>query len=73
VIGKIESAWLSDDEVLYVRQRLRSLKRYLDARKTRRDGSLYLAAFFVLPVVRSRGAATSRTPRRTPSSRKRLP
>ena len=47
---------LTPEEMKHVHRRLLSLKRYLDARKDRRDGSLYLAAFFVVPVVRSRGA-----------------
>ena len=61
VVAKLENAWLTPKELAIVRERLRSLKRYLDARKGRRTGALYLAAFFVLPVVRSRGART-RTP-----------
>jgi hypothetical protein len=56
VIAKLENAWLTPEEMKHVHRRLLSLKRYLDARKDRRDGSLYLAAFFVVPVVRSRGA-----------------
>lgn len=56
VIAKLENAWLTPGEIKHVHRRLLSLKRYLDARKDRRDGSLYLAAFFVVPVVRSRGA-----------------
>jgi hypothetical protein len=47
-----------------VRDRLRSLKRYLDARKSRREGALHLAAFFLVPVVRSRGATMRRSARR---------
>jgi predicted transcriptional regulator len=64
VIGKIEMAWLTPAEFLHVRERLRSLKRFLDARKTRREGSLHLAAFFVLPVTRTRGARVSDAPPR---------
>lgn len=56
VVGKIEHAWLSPAEFAHVRTRLRSLKRYLDSRRTRREGELYMAAFFLLPVARSRGA-----------------
>jgi hypothetical protein len=61
VVGKIENAWLTPAELKAVRSRLASLKRYLDARKRRRAGSLYLAAFFVVPVVRSRGARAPRS------------
>jgi predicted transcriptional regulator len=60
VIGKLENAWLSPDELKHVQARLRSIKKYLDARKGRRTGALYLAAFFIVPVVRSRGARMPR-------------
>jgi predicted transcriptional regulator len=60
VIGKLENAWLTPNEMKHLHGRLLSLKRYLDARKGRRAGSLYLAAFFVVPVVRSRGARPKR-------------
>ncbi|MFN7430034.1 MAG: helix-turn-helix domain-containing protein [bacterium] len=56
IVGKIEMSWLTPAEFRFVRDRLRVIKRFLDARKTRRDGSLHLAAFFVLPVARTRGA-----------------
>jgi predicted ArsR family transcriptional regulator len=68
VLAKVESAWLTDAEVAQVRDRLRALKRYLDARKARRDGSLYLTAFFVLPVVRARGARASASSKATRAS-----
>lgn len=61
VISKVENAWLTPEELKTVQSRLLSLKRYLDARKGRRAGSLYLAAFFVVPVVRSRGARAPRS------------
>lgn len=64
VVGKVEHAWLTADEFANVRQRLRSIKRYLDARRTRRDGALYMTAFFMIPVARSRGAVVSRKTRR---------
>ena len=64
VVGKLESAWLTDAEFAHVRDRLHSLKRYLDARKSRREGALHLAAFFLVPVVRSRGATMRRSARR---------
>ena len=56
IVGKLENAWLTPAEFAHVRARLRSLKRYLDARKARRKGTLYTAAFFLLPATRSRGA-----------------
>ena len=63
VIGKVEHAWLTDEEFAHLRAKLRSIKRYLDARRTRRDGALYMTAFFMLPVARSRGAVVSRKAR----------
>ncbi|MFM8874182.1 MAG: helix-turn-helix domain-containing protein [Phycisphaerales bacterium] len=60
VVAKLEQAWLTPRELAAVRSRLQSLKRYLDARKGRRAGELYLAAFFVMPVVRKRGARAAR-------------
>jgi hypothetical protein len=61
VVAKLEQAWLTPRELSVVRSRLQSLKRYLDARKGRRAGELYLAAFFVMPVVRKRGARATRS------------
>lgn len=61
VVAKLEQAWLTPRELSIVRSRLQSLKRYLDARKGRRAGELYLAAFFVMPVVRKRGARATRS------------
>lgn len=61
IVGKLENAWLTPAEFAHVRTRLKSLKRYLDARKARRQGSLYVAAFFLLPATRSRGARTGAT------------
>lgn len=69
VVSKVENAWLTPQELAFVQSRLRSLKRYLDARKGRRAGALYLAAFFVVPVVRSRGARAPQPMRATRSSR----
>jgi hypothetical protein len=60
VVGKVEHAWLTAEEFAHVRERLRSLKRYLDARRMRREGSLYMTAFFMVPVARSRGAVVGR-------------
>ena len=56
VVGKVEHAWLTPEEFAEVRARLRSIKRFLDERRTRRGGTLYMTAFFMLPVARSRGA-----------------
>jgi hypothetical protein len=56
VIGKIEMSWLTTAEFIVVRNRLRAIKQFLDRRKTRREGALHLAAFFLLPVARTRGA-----------------
>ena len=61
VVSKVENAWLTPAELRLVQGRLLALKKYLDARKGRRSGSLYLAAFFVVPVVRSRGAGAPRS------------
>jgi predicted ArsR family transcriptional regulator len=71
VIGKLENAWLDAEELAQVRERLLSLKRYLDARKGRRAGALYLAAFFVVPVVRSRGAKRRTVQSSTPPGKRR--
>lgn len=60
IVGKVEHAWLTDEEFAHLRAKLRSIKRYLDARRTRRDGALYMTAFFMLPVARSRGAVLTR-------------
>jgi DNA-binding transcriptional ArsR family regulator len=65
VVGKFESAWLTEEEFAHVRERLRAVKKYLDARKLRRNGALHLAAFFVVPVVRARGAKTRAGDRRS--------
>lgn len=56
IIGKIEHAWLSPSEFAEVRELMMRVKEYMDARKGRRDGRLYLAAVIALPVTRKRGA-----------------
>jgi hypothetical protein len=57
VVGKVENAWLTPAEFVELRGKFRAIKRFLDARKTRRTGGeLHLAAFFVVPVTRRRGA-----------------
>jgi hypothetical protein len=60
IVGTVEHAWLTDEEFAHLRAKLRSIKRFLDARRTRRDGALYMTAFFMLPVARSRGAVLTR-------------
>lgn len=56
IIGKIEHAWLSPAEFAEVRDMMMRVKDYMDARKGRREGRLYLAAVVALPVTRKRGA-----------------
>jgi DNA-binding transcriptional ArsR family regulator len=58
LIGKIEHAWLSHEEFLAVRAMMMGIKEFMDSRKGRREGRLYLAAFVALPVTRRRGART---------------
>lgn len=69
VVGKTETAWLTPEEFTLLREKLRGLKKFLDRRKTRRDGALHLAAFFIIPVTRSRGARVAQ-PSRPPRSRR---
>lgn len=57
LVGKIEHAWLSHEEYLAVRAMMLGIKEFMDARKSRREGRLYLAAFLALPVTRRRGAS----------------
>jgi len=58
LIGKIEHAWLSHEEFLAVRAMMMGIKEFMDSRKGRREGRLYLAALVALPVTRKRGART---------------
>ena len=58
LIGKIEHAWLSHSEFLAVRAMMTGIKEFMDARKGRREGRLYLAAVVAMPVTRKRGART---------------
>ena len=58
LIGKIEHAWLSHSEFLAVRAMMMGIKEFMDARKGRREGRLYLAAVVAMPVTRKRGART---------------
>lgn len=56
IIGKIEHAWLTQEEFLELRELMMKVKLYMDARKARREGRLYLAAVIAMPVTRKRGA-----------------
>jgi len=56
VVGKIEHAWLTHAEFVALRDILMRAKQFMDDRKGRRDGRLYLAAFVAMPVTRKRGA-----------------
>ena len=56
IIGKIEHAWLTQEEFLELRELMMRVKLYMDARKARREGRLYLAAVIAMPVTRKRGA-----------------
>ena len=56
IIGKIEHAWLTQEEFLELREMMMKVKLYMDARKARREGRLYLAAVIAMPVTRKRGA-----------------
>ena len=56
VVGKIEHAWLTQAEFGALRDILMRAKQFMDDRKGRRDGRLYLAAFVAMPVTRKRGA-----------------
>lgn len=63
---KFEHAWLTQTEVEQLGELFMSIKRFMDARKPRREGRLYLAAFAAVPVHRKRRArvAASRSPAR---------
>lgn len=62
-IAKFEQAWLTPAEFDELRNMFLEIKRFMDARKSRREGRLYLAAFAAVPVHRKRRAriASSRT------------
>jgi DNA-binding transcriptional ArsR family regulator len=53
---KFEHAWLSPEDFDRLRGLLVGIKEFMDARKTRREGRLYLAAFAAVPVHRRRAA-----------------
>jgi DNA-binding transcriptional ArsR family regulator len=56
---KFEHAWLTPAEVEQLREMFLGIKRFMDARKSRREGRLYLAAFAMVPVHRKRRARVS--------------
>ncbi|MFM2164119.1 MAG: hypothetical protein RL325_556 [Planctomycetota bacterium] len=60
VVGKIEHAWLTHAEFVALREILMRAKQFMDDRKGRREGRLYLAAFVAVPVTRKRGAKRKR-------------
>lgn len=60
VVGKIEHAWLTHAEFVALRDILARAKQFMDDRKGRREGRLYLAAFVAVPVTRKRGAKRKR-------------
>ena len=64
--AKFEHAWLTQAEVDQLGEMFLGIKRFMDARKSRRDGRLYLAAFVTIPVHRKRRArvASPRSPAR---------
>lgn len=63
VVGKLETAWLTAEEFIELRERLRGVKAFLDARRARREGAgLHMAAFFVVPITRRRGARVNAQP-----------
>jgi DNA-binding transcriptional ArsR family regulator len=53
---KFEHAWLTPEEFAELRELFVGVKRFMDARKARREGRLYLAAFAAVPVHRKRSA-----------------
>jgi len=58
--AKFEHAWLSQAEVEQLGEMFLAIKRFMDARKARREGRLYLAAFAAVPVHRKRRARVAR-------------
>lgn len=62
VTVKCEHAWLSPRDFLELRAMFREIKRFMDVRKARREGRLYLAAFAVVPVHRKRAARVGAPP-----------
>ncbi|MEY3141853.1 MAG: hypothetical protein RLY21_346 [Planctomycetota bacterium] len=58
--AKFEHAWLTQPEVDQLGELFLAIKRFMDARKSRREGRLYLAAFAAVPVHRKRRARVVR-------------
>lgn len=58
--AKFEHAWLTQTEVDQLGELFLAIKRFMDARKSRREGRLYLAAFAAVPVHRKRHARVVR-------------
>ena len=56
---KLEHAWLTPAEFARLRAMFVEIKRFMDERKARRKGNLYLSAFAVVPVHRKRSARTA--------------
>ena len=60
LIGTIEHAWLTPAEFIEVRDRMRAIKAFMDARKARPSAEgtsrLYMTVTMALPVTRKRGA-----------------
>lgn len=56
VLVKMEHAWLTPAEFDRLRGMFVEIKRFMDERKVRREGRLYLSAFAVVPVHRKRPA-----------------
>jgi DNA-binding transcriptional ArsR family regulator len=58
---KFEHAWLTQADFDQLRGMFLEIKKFMDARKSRRDGRLYLAAFAAIPVHRKRAARVAKT------------
>jgi hypothetical protein len=56
IIGKIEHAWLTQEQFIELRELMMKVKSFMDAHKSHREGRLYLAALIAMPVTRKRGA-----------------
>ena len=67
---KFEQAWLTQAEFEQLRDMFLEIKKFMDARKSRREGRLYLAAFAAVPVHRKRRAKVVASPPATRSGAK---
>jgi DNA-binding transcriptional ArsR family regulator len=56
IMGKIEHAWLTQEQFIELRELMMKVKSFMDAHKSHREGRLYLAALIAMPVTRKRGA-----------------